>query len=151
MGRGFSVAEDSAVPCPCGSGQRYAVCCAPLHQGLVMADTAEQLMRSRYSAFAKGQVDYLIKTHLDRENSPARQRRDLRAHCRQTRWLELRIQAVEGGGSGDLTGCVRFEADFKESGQHRILKEASLFKRCGDRIEGDWLYLRPLSLELVHA
>ena len=148
MGRGFSVAEDSAVPCPCGSGQHYAVCCAPLHQGLVMADTAEQLMRSRYSAFARGEVDYLIKTHLDRENSPARQRRDLRLNCRQTRWVELRIQAVQGGGSGDLTGSVCFEADFKEAGQRRTLKETSLFERHDRLPEGAWLYVRPLSFEV---
>ena len=45
-------------PCPCG-GALYAQCCGPLHQG-VPAPTAEALMRSRYSAYVRGDVDYLI-------------------------------------------------------------------------------------------
>ncbi|HEX8865525.1 MAG TPA: SEC-C metal-binding domain-containing protein, partial [Lentzea sp.] len=38
--------------CPCGTGQSYVDCCGALHSGARTAATAEQLMRSRYSAFA---------------------------------------------------------------------------------------------------
>ena len=47
--------------CPCGQGQ-YAVCCQPLHLKQQTAQTAEQLMRSRYSAFALQQIDYILET-----------------------------------------------------------------------------------------
>jgi hypothetical protein len=48
--------------CPCGSGATYVACCAPLHTGTATATTAEQLMRSRYSAFAVRDQGYLLAT-----------------------------------------------------------------------------------------
>ena len=48
--------------CPCGSGDLYAACCGPLHDGVRQAETPEQLMRSRYSAYAKGRGDYVFRT-----------------------------------------------------------------------------------------
>ena len=47
--------------CPCGLGDDYAACCGRLHGGAPAA-TAEALMRSRYSAFAVGDADYLLRT-----------------------------------------------------------------------------------------
>ncbi|APR71655.1 YchJ family protein [Acinetobacter haemolyticus] len=47
--------------CPCGQGQ-YAECCQPLHLKQRVAENAEQLMRSRYSAFALQQIDYILET-----------------------------------------------------------------------------------------
>lgn len=47
--------------CPCG-GARYETCCGPRHDGSKPAETAEALMRSRYSAFAKGLGGYLAQT-----------------------------------------------------------------------------------------
>lgn len=55
--------------CPCGSGERYAACCRPYHQGAEPPD-AVMLMRSRFTAFALGEVAYLWRTlhaaHPDR-------------------------------------------------------------------------------------
>ena len=47
--------------CPCGSGL-YVTCCQPLHLKQQFAQNAEQLMRSRYSAFALQQIDYILET-----------------------------------------------------------------------------------------
>lgn len=145
MARGFAVEASAQEPCPCGSDQSYGACCAPLHQGQARATTAEQLMRSRYSAFAKGDVDYLMATHPDEHTPPGQRRRELRASCRQTRWLGLEILSVERGGVDDLEGTVSFEAHFQASGQRSSLREMSLFqRRAGDR-DGDWLYIRALN------
>jgi SEC-C motif domain protein len=57
-----TVTVDSADPCPCGTGATYGGCCEPLHRGERQADTPEQLMRSRYTAFAVGDADYLWRT-----------------------------------------------------------------------------------------
>ena len=38
--------------CPCGSGTPYDGCCDRLHRGAAQAGTAEELMRSRYAAYA---------------------------------------------------------------------------------------------------
>ena len=55
----------STEPCSCLSGMSYETCCEPLHRRKQLANTAEQLMRSRYSAFALAEVDYLMATHPD--------------------------------------------------------------------------------------
>ena len=144
MARGFAVEASAQEPCPCGSACTYDACCAPLHQSQARATTAEQLMRSRYSAFAKGDVDYLMATHPDDHTPPGQRRRELRASCHQTRWLGLEILSVERGGVDDLEGTVSFEAHFQASGQRSSLREMSLFqRRAGDR-NGDWLYIRSL-------
>ena len=134
MAPGF--ARDSG-PCPCGGGD-YDRCCGPLHRGERRAETAEQLMRSRYSAFARGEVDYLLQTH-DQSQS----RRALRQACRQTQWLGLSILAVDGGGADDLEGTVRFEARHREG----VLVETSLFQRRGGALAGEWLYIRAIELD----
>ena len=134
MAAGF--ARDSG-PCPCGGGD-YDRCCGPLHRGERRAETAEQLMRSRYSAFARGEVDYLLQTH-DQSQS----RRALRQACRQTQWLGLSILAVDGGGVDDLEGTVRFEARHREG----VLVETSLFQRRGGALAGEWLYIRAIELD----
>ncbi|BBD09151.1 SEC-C motif domain-containing protein [Desulfovibrio ferrophilus] len=48
--------------CPCGSGKEYTACCEPIING-TPAPTAEALMRSRYSAYVVGNIDY-IQTSL---------------------------------------------------------------------------------------
>ena len=77
-------AQDSG-PCPCGGGE-YSRCCGPLHRQERRAETAEQLMRSRYSAFAKGEVDYLLHTP-----QPPHSRRARRQACRPPRRAGQRL------------------------------------------------------------
>lgn len=63
-------------PCPCTSGKAYGACCGPLHDGTREPQVAEEVVRSRYAAFALGNIAYLIKTqhadHPDR-GKPAEQ------------------------------------------------------------------------------
>ena len=53
---------EMARSCPCGLDATYDDCCGRLHQGRTSANTAEQLMRSRYSAFVVGDVPYLLRS-----------------------------------------------------------------------------------------
>ena len=48
-------------PCPCGSGKKYKKCCQIYHKGAIAKD-ALTLMKSRFSAFAVGDIAYIIKT-----------------------------------------------------------------------------------------
>lgn len=48
--------------CPCGSGKIYPSCCGEFHQGNKIPQTAEALMRSRYSAFAVNNLSYIHDT-----------------------------------------------------------------------------------------
>ena len=134
----------STEPCPCLSGMNYESCCEPLHREKQRAATAEQLMRSRYSAFVFAEINYLIATHPDSSTPLLQRRKELRKNCREARWLGLKIKAVEAGGVEDLEGMVKFEATFGAGGQRNVMTETSLFqRRDGDR-KGDWLYIKPL-------
>ena len=135
-GKGFAMSTDQG-PCPCGGGA-YRTCCGPLHRGDQHAETAEQLMRSRYSAFARGEINYLLATHPEPDVPEQQRRRALERSCRQTRWLGLTVLSVSGGASNDLEGTVQFEARYRGG----VLKETSLFARRDADPGGDWLYIR---------
>jgi len=45
--------------CPCGSARSYADCCGPVIAGAQRAGTAEQVMRSRYTAYVKKELAWL--------------------------------------------------------------------------------------------
>lgn len=120
----------AAASCPCGSGVAYSRCCRPLHLG-ADAVTAEALMRSRYSAFAKGLPDYLLHSWHP----------DTRPECmdldRSMHWTGLRvIETVEGGVQDDV-GTVTFEADHLSPSGAATLREVSRF----ERVAGRWVYV----------
>ncbi|MEU5724094.1 YchJ family protein [Micromonospora sp. NPDC047738] len=129
--------RSAAVPietCPCGSGVPYTDCCGPVHQGASTAATAEALMRSRYSAFAVGDADYLLRSWHS-STRPAR----LRLAPGQ-RWTRLEILGTDRGGLFDTTGTVRFRAHYREAGRPGSLDEQSRFVRE----DGRWVYLDAL-------
>lgn len=118
--------------CPCGSGRGYDACCAPFHRGTALPATAEELMRSRYSAFAAGLASYLLATW-----HPATRPASLDLDA-SVRWTALAVLATEGGGPEDRRGTVEFRASFVEDGRERSLHEVSRFRRD----EGRWQYVR---------
>jgi len=127
--------KDLDTRCPCGSGKPFAFCCEPALSGRKPAATAEALMRSRYTAFALGAVDYLIRTTASRKRAP--QDAELLAEQTQaTIWTGLEIMATEAGKAGDQTGIVEFKASFDSPEGSAILHERSNF----EREEGRWVY-----------
>lgn len=123
----------SAAPdrCPCGSGHRYDSCCGRLHRGDARATTAEQLMRSRFSAFSVGDADYLRST-WQAANRPSRVRFDP-GHV----WVRLDIVDTSGGGPLDTEGIVEFDAHYEHDGVAGVLHERSAFTRE----DGAWSYV----------
>ncbi len=121
--------------CPCGKPEAYQACCAPLHQGMKKAETAEQLMRSRYTAFSQGQVDYLIATlhPSKRSESTHRSLLDTLENCQ---WLKLEILDTSDGSAEDESGFVEFVAYFKER-EFGALRERSRFIKE----DGIWFYV----------
>jgi SEC-C motif domain protein len=116
--------------CPCFSGQRYALCCAPVHRGEREALSPALLMRSRYAAFAIGLGPYLVRTlasdHADLDLPREALLRELgRLHERQ-RFLALRI--LHESESGD-EGEVLFFARIFAKGADRSFAELSRFVR----------------------
>jgi len=130
-----SVFGPAASSCPCGSERPYAACCGPLHHGEAGAATAEQVMRSRYSACAVGDVPHLLRTW-----HPRTRPRSLELDASR-RWTRLEILRHDQGGPLDAEGVVEFRAHYAADraagtpggSQH----ESSRFVRVGGR----WLYL----------
>ncbi|MFN7148051.1 MAG: YchJ family protein [Microthrixaceae bacterium] len=119
--------------CPCGSGDSYSRCCAPLHRGAATAATAEQLMRSRYSAYAKGLEGYLIRTWA------AGTRPDEVRLDHAIRWAGLEIREVCSGAAADRTGTVEFAAAYEVDGRAAVLHEVSWF--CREGPDDTWCYV----------
>ncbi|WP_096444604.1 YchJ family protein [Mycobacterium shigaense] len=118
-------------PCPCGSGDSYGSCCGPLHRGESQARTAEALMRSRYSAFAHGEADYLFRTWHPRTRPD-----DVIVDPGVT-WTRLTVIDTAAGGPDDDFGEVEFTARFEAAGRPGSLHERSRFERRAGR----WFYL----------
>src|SRR3954451_2604667 len=111
--RSGSTRKDPTMPlrrCPCGSGLPLDECCGRLHDGSATAATAEQLMRSRYSAFARGDAAYLLATW-----HPATRPRTLTLDP-SVRWTGLEILAGTGGALLAAEGTVEFRASYVADG-----------------------------------
>ncbi len=122
--------------CPCKSRSSYASCCMPFHHGKARCTTAEQLMRSRYSAYFFRRVDYLVETTHPATRVPSL-KRDLEENVYQVRWSFLTILGTARGGAADKAGKVEFIAEYYVDGEKHDLHEISRFKRH----KGAWKYL----------
>lgn len=119
-----------ADACPCGSARAYALCCGPVHAGSP-APTAEALMRSRFSAFARGDAAYLLASWHP-ETRPA----DLHLDA-DVVWRRLQIVDTVAGGDDDAEGVVEFRASYRDADGGGVLHERSRFAR----VEGRWVYV----------
>jgi SEC-C motif domain protein len=118
------------APCPCDSGQPYADCCGPWHAGLavgVHAPTPEVLMRSRYSAYVLGLIDYLLAT-WHASTSPGE------LELSPVKWLGLEVRHAQSTGDA---GVVEFVARCRTATGAERLHETSRFVRT----EGRWYYI----------
>jgi len=117
--------------CPCQSGDEYITCCGLLLENGLIAKTAEQLMRSRYTAYTLGKSDYLLQTW-----HPSQRPQSLSIET-AVKWLGLQVLATLAGGEVDNAGQVEFIARYKYQGKAIRLQENSRFIRESDR----WYYL----------
>lgn len=116
--------------CPCDSGQPYAACCGTWHGGLdqaVHAPTPEALMRSRYSAYALGLIDYLLAT-WHASTSPGE------LELSPVKWLGLDVRHAQAAGDA---GVVEFVARCRVDGRAQRMHETSRFVRENGR----WYYI----------
>ncbi len=125
------MARKKPIPCPCGSGQLLADCCAPYLAGTALPPTAKALMRSRYTAYALGDFAYLRATwHSSTRPTNL-------AFEPGLKWVSLEILATDGGGPNENDGLVEFIARYKLKGRAFRLHERSRFVRE----DGAWRYV----------
>ena len=118
--------------CFCGANLTYENCCAPFHQGLQSAPTAEALMRSRYSAYVLQNENYLLATWY-KSTRP----KQLDFSNETLQWQKLEILHTKKGGVKDDKGRVEFNAFYVQDGQTQLMHEISRFKKLG----GKWFYV----------
>jgi SEC-C motif-containing protein len=123
------------TPCPCGLDAPYAECCGSIHEGRTQATTAERLMRSRYSAFAVRDADYLLRSWYS-----ATRPRDLHLED-DIEWTGLEILNTTDGTPFHTEGTVEFRANYLADGEPGDESENSHFVRENGR----WVYDGPVS------
>ncbi len=105
------------MKCPCGLNADYDACCGRYHAG-ALAPTAEALMRSRYTAYARGLFDYLAAT----QSYP-------RGDVEPVDWVGLTVHQA-------TVNEVEFTARYLEEDRELSLHERSQFEQR----DGRWLY-----------
>ena len=119
--------------CDCGRGRAYDDCCGALHAGAPARD-AEALMRSRYSAYAREDAGYLLRSWhastrpetLSFDEPPAR----------RPTWLKLEV--LRHVATGEDRAEVEFVARYRVGGGSVVrMREHSRFVRE----DGHWFYL----------
>lgn len=121
-------------PCPCGSGKHFEDCCAPLLANSRPAATAEELMRSRFTAHVAQHYRHLHRTYLPTANLPYVEEADDAAPMG---WSRLTVHSHEPGNSPDQA-FVEFSAYYEENKVEHVLQERSEFRR----IKGEWFFSR---------
>ncbi len=122
--------------CPCDSGTSYEECCKPFHSGDAKAPTAEALMRSRYSAFAKSEIDYIVNT-IHPKNRASADEEGARNWSETSFWRGLEVLEVKGGGEEDTEGSVEFIAAYTQEGHEEDHHELATF----EKVDGTWYFV----------
>lgn len=118
----------SIILCACSSDKIYAKCCQPFHSGVIFAQTPEQLMRSRYSAYTLNLVDYLWETTHPLKRY-LHHKADIESWAKANHWLKLEIvQAFDA--------IVEFKAFYQQGLRQFVHHELSTFKKEA----GKWYY-----------
>lgn len=125
------------MSCPCGSGKSFENCCEPFLTGKAMPETAEKLMRSRYTAFVKADVEYLKKTLAPESRADF----DLSATqqwAKNAKWKGLKILSTSKGLEEDKKGVVEFVATYEMEGEALDHHETSNFRKADN---GQWYFV----------
>ncbi len=123
--------------CPCQSGKPYEDCCAPFHLLKAFPENAEQLMRSRYSAYVLQLISYVVETTVPNQQALL-DVKALQDWSEKTDWVGLAILAHHPKLS-NIHSAVEFKAFFNTNEGEQIHHENSLFVK----IDGRWYFVDP--------
>lgn len=130
--------------CPCGSNKTYENCCEPFIKGLSLPPTPEKLMRSRYAAYVKAEINYLIETTYPLKRHLYNQK-DILDWSTTSTWKKLEIISTKDGNENDITGKVEFKAYYIQNSKDEIHHELSSFIKE----KGKWYFeqgIKPLTI-----
>ncbi len=122
--------------CPCGSTRAFSECCQSIINGDTRAETAEALIRARYTAHTTGDMDFILATHHPSTRSDIDEAATRRWASEST-WLGLEILNVDGGGSDESSGRIEFMARYRDAARRRHTHhERGVF----EKYHGQWYF-----------
>jgi SEC-C motif domain protein len=150
---GFGKSTKSSAPaididkaCNCGSGIQYRSCCKILHDGNLSGKSPEAIVRSRFTAFSLGLLDYITKTthpenieyvSADKTSKRKTWERSIRQYMDENTFKELDFIGTNNDDPDEPT--VKFVVKYERKSDNKLfgLEETSIFKKEADA----WLYL----------
>lgn len=130
--------------CPCGSENDLKICCLPIIQGKKQAETAEELLRARYTAFTQHNVDFILASHHSRTRNEVK-REEIEDWAKNSIWLGLKVVQLEAGKKEDTQGTIIFAAhykdDNKENGKGDAKAQEHWEKSFFEKENGSWKFL----------
>ena len=114
--------------CFCCSNKPYSECCEPKHTGATIAESAQALMRSRYSAYCLSNWAYILKTYSKKQRASLSEQA-LEVSASGTKWLALSVVApsTEAQQSSATTDQVEFKAYYAVNHKPYLMHETSDF------------------------
>lgn len=128
------MSKGKQMTCPCGSTYDYLACCGKFIEAGELPDTPSQLMRSRYTAYSKGYIDYIVNTMQGSALNNFDKNR-AKQWALSVQWLGLRI--IQTKQVSHQLGMVEFVATYQENGYKKFIHENSEFHR----VDGRWYYV----------
>jgi SEC-C motif-containing protein len=119
--------------CPCNQEVDYATCCKPIHLRERLPQNALELMKARYSAFSKHQIDFLLDSHHS-ETKDVIDPDEISEWAKNAHWDHLEI--IRHEVLAEDKELVEFKAKYRENGINQIHHEISQFKKEGP----EWFY-----------
>ena len=125
--------------CPCNRLINYEECCGKIHTTIFNAQSAEELMRSRYSAFVLDKMDYLKLSHAS-STVHTFNFKSVSKWTKSVKWLKLEIISLKNGLVSDINGFVEFKAFYEEDSKIQFIHGYSRFIKENNH----WVYLDEL-------
>ncbi|MFD1260200.1 YchJ family protein [Entomomonas asaccharolytica] len=120
------------ITCPCNPNKSYSACCQHYHKGINVPETAEQLMRSRYSAYVLKLTDYINST-WHKSTRPNIATLD---NNQPIQWIKLVINKAWNSQNTN-EAFVDFDAFYEANGKLERMHEVSRFVFS----EQKWFYI----------
>ncbi|STY29594.1 putative SEC-C motif domain protein [Legionella wadsworthii] len=120
--------------CPCGSQNTYELCCGLYLDKKQLPETPEQLMRSRYTAYTMGKIDY-IKNTMKGKALIGFNELEAKQWAQTVRWIHLKV--IDSSMPHPEKGFVEFAARFSDQSKIQTIHEISEFQKENDR----WFYV----------
>lgn len=122
--------------CPCGNDSTFAQCCELIHTEPKKAQTAEQLMRARYSAFVMKNITFLYDT-FHPNTRRFQNKKEIEQWALENRWMKLEIVQV-------TKHKVEFKAYYLDPNlATKVHHEKSTF----EMLHNTWFYVEGVSVK----